>query len=79
MRVHVTDLTRLAVEGSIVTSRTTAQTFTASTVETVVVGLITHLIESLAVLMICADHLLALMSIHVALVVSRAVTVLIIS
>jgi len=77
--VHVADLTRLAVEGGIVTSGTTAQTFTAPTVETVVMSLITHLIKSLAVLMIRADHLLALMSIHVALVVSWAVAVLIFS
>jgi len=79
VRVHVTDLTRLAVEGGIVTSRTTAQPLAAPAVETVVMGLITHLIKSLAVLMIRADHLLALMSIHVALVISRAVTVLIFS
>jgi len=77
--VHVADLTRLAVEGGIMTSWTTAQTFTAPTVETVVMSLVTHLIKSLTVLMIRADHLLALMSIHVALVVSWAVAVLIFS
>lgn len=40
---------------------------------------VTHLVKSLTVLMISADHLLTLMSVHVTLIVSRTVVVLIIS
>merc|ERR1712115_334668 len=77
--VLVADLTRLAVKSSVVTTRATTKTFTSSAVETVIVSLVAHLVEPLAVLMVCADHLLALVGVHVALVVSGAVVVLILT
>lgn len=77
MGVHVAYISWLTVEGSVVTSRTTSKTFTASAVETIVMSIITHLVESFAHLVFCADGLLALVGVQVAFIVSRAVMVVV--
>jgi len=61
------------------TTRATTQAFTSSAVETVIVSFVAHLIKPLAVLVVGADHLLALVGVHVALVVSGAVVVLVLT
>jgi len=75
--VHVADVSWFAVEGSIVASWATSKTLTASTVETVVMGFVTHLIKPFTVLVVCADILLALVRVQVALVAIWAVVVLV--
>jgi len=75
--VHVAYISWLTVEGGVVTSRATSKTFTASAVETIVMSIVAHLVESFTHLVFCTDGLLALVSVQVAFIVSWAVMVVV--
>lgn len=75
--IHVAYISWLTVEGGVVTSGATSKTFTASAVETIVMSVVAHLVESFAHLVFCTDGLLALVGVQVAFIVSWAVMVVV--
>jgi len=75
--VHVAYISWLTVEGCVVTSGATSKTFTASAIETIVMSVVAHLVESFAHLVLCTDGLLALMCVQVAFIVGWAVVVVV--